>query len=70
MRSRTRAHEGGRKSYGTTCHTFPYQVRSAAGFENSRPRALINTATAINPASRCNGDFLFGEDQWLMYRVM
>jgi hypothetical protein len=59
MRSRTRAHEGGRKSYGTTCHTLPCQERSAAGFENSRPRALICMATAINRASRCNGDFLF-----------
>jgi hypothetical protein len=41
-----------------TCHTFPGQVRSAAGFENSRLKALISMATAISPASRCNGDFL------------
>jgi hypothetical protein len=59
MRSRTRAHVGSRKSYGTTCQTFPCQVRSAAGLEISRLRALISMAKAIMPTNRDTGLFLF-----------
>ena len=58
MRSCTRAQVGGRKSYGTNCNTFPCHVRSPAGLENSRPRALMSMASATMPMSRDIGFFL------------